>query len=210
MALVYITDPFVKHYAGTIFSLEQGYEPSINNEDIWFLEKLPNVYDKNYYLPDDGKGRSTQLPIYMTKECSLAAFDKIDIYSGPCRITSASEGISYDNGIGNKLSNQSFHFNLSYNNKSKISKNSLEFIKLIKQRNLKIDIINKQSNEIKQMYFINENMVRLDFSKNLPGFYSIKISADEMSEVVSLIKLFPIYVDKVPQSSAIHYKATIW
>ncbi len=210
MALVYLTDPFVKHYAGTIFSLEKGYEPSIHNEDTWFLEKLPNVCDKNYYLPDDGKGRSTQLPIYMTKECSLASFVNIDIYSGPSRITSVSDGISYDNGIGNKLLNQSFQFNLSYDDTSEISKNCLKISQLISQRNLKIDITNKQSKEIKQMNFNNENIFRLDFSPYLPGFYSIKISADEVSEVISLIKLFPIYVNIAPQSNAIHYKATIW
>jgi hypothetical protein len=208
MALVYLTDPFVKHYAGTIFSLEKGGESSVNYEDMWFLEKLPNVYNQSYHLPDDGKGRPTQLPIYMTKECSLEAFEAINIQSGPVRITSVSEGIFYDNGIGNKYSNQ--RINLSYHNLSKIYKNSLEINQVIKPRNLKIEIINKQNTEIKHMNFVNQNMFKLDFSPYPPGFYDIKISAEEMSEVISLIKLFPIFIDIIPQSSSINYKATIW
>lgn len=93
MPIIVLTHPFLLHYAGSIFELSDTIGDSGWDEDDRVRDRQP-CYDKRVYsLPDNGKGVSIELPVEYTRLCPPKILNEIDLKSGPCRITSVSEGL---------------------------------------------------------------------------------------------------------------------
>lgn len=88
MPRIVLRIPFIKHYAGTVFELNDPIVSSNWDLDERNREKQSRYADKVYFLPDAGHGRPAELSVSDTLICPDEVFKSIDIKTGPCRITS--------------------------------------------------------------------------------------------------------------------------
>lgn len=93
MKRIFLTAPFIRHYEGSVFELPEAIGISGWDEDERVREKQSCIDKRHYSLPDDGKGKPAELPVSDTKLCPENIFEKTDLKSGPCRITSVTEGL---------------------------------------------------------------------------------------------------------------------
>ena len=83
MPLIILKTPFIRHYAGSVFDVEE----STNNPNWEYAEKISPK--RTYFLPDNGRGYATELDISDTVLCPNTLFEGVDLMAGPCRVTSA-------------------------------------------------------------------------------------------------------------------------
>lgn len=86
--LVYLLEPFIKHYAGTVFRLGAPSGISGWDEDIRIREKISFFDQRTYLLPDNGRGKPDTLPKNKTQSLPEEIWKNSDICLGPWRITS--------------------------------------------------------------------------------------------------------------------------
>lgn len=86
--LVYLHEPFMKHYAGTIFRLGVPSGISGWDEDSRVREKINFNDQRTYLLPDSGRGKPCTLPKNITRPLPEDLWKDSDICLGPWRITS--------------------------------------------------------------------------------------------------------------------------
>jgi hypothetical protein len=207
MPIIVLTHPFLHHYAGSIFELSDTIGDSGWDEDDRVSDRQP-CYDKRVYsLPDNGKGVSIELPVEYTRLCPPKILNEIDLKSGPCRITSVSEGLERQQndpwfadplpmGRGRLLLKNS----VSCPKNMVVSDGSihLQFTKAIID-----DLLSQESKTIG--YGFSDGF-QLDFSDFEPGFFRVALFNDaDLQHSFTLIKCFPIIV----KFSGIRYKYTI-
>lgn len=83
MPVIILKNPFIRHYAGSVFDVEE----STNNPNWEYAEKISPK--RTYFLPDNGRGYATELDISDTILCPNTLFEGVDLMTGPCRMTSA-------------------------------------------------------------------------------------------------------------------------
>lgn len=87
-----LKEPFYMHPASLVFELEDSNEYSGWDDDERVRDRM-SFHDKRiYHLPDSGRGLAVSLPASITQPCPAAAFENIDLSTGPCRITKVISG----------------------------------------------------------------------------------------------------------------------
>lgn len=196
MPTVILTEPFIRHYAGSVFHLDDAIGISGWDDDDRIRDRQP-CHDKRVYaLPDNGKGIACELPIDYTILCPEDIFIDENIKSGPCRITSVSESLEEQQndpfyasplpkGKGKVLLHDSSHF----------TKNVLEIT--IPSRSLpnKVVIQNMVDHKITEISVGLNTNITLDFSTYDPGFYKVEIFNNTiLLHYFTVIKCFPLVV----------------
>ncbi len=81
--IIYLTQPFVKHYQGTILALDGPTNGAEFNEWSERGEKISNQNHRVYQIPDNGLGSPTEIPEYFAKPVPYFFLKQLDLYSGP-------------------------------------------------------------------------------------------------------------------------------
>lgn len=192
MPRIILQYPFMRHYAGSVFDLEENLNRSDNESDDRFYDRLPPK--RNYFLPDSGKGFAIDLPISNTVLCPPSVFDGVDLTTGPCRITSATT-----------KSNKNLE--VPFENQLNIDKVQLLDIVNQEKQGIRIElptqspspqrlqIIERQANKILKDITVNDYLLSLDCMELSTGFYEIRILCKgDITHSMTCIKCFPLVV----------------
>ncbi len=196
MPIVILINPFIRHYAGSIFGLSDTMSLKGWTEDSRINDRMPSYGNKCYTLPDDGKGSPAELMISETMLCPSNLFNNIDLKSGPCRVTSISAGLEAP------ANDPEYSFNLPFG-KGKI--NLMDSAKYLKNQ-LVIDLVNpllpdcvriknSVTNELTEYSFQKQNNLLLNFDSFDPGFYVVHFySSKQILCFFTLIKCYPLAI----------------
>lgn len=191
MPLVILKTPFMRHYAGSVFDLDENL--SWDKDQDRYERITP---ERNYLLPDGGRGHTVNLSFSDTILCPPSVLEGVDLTIGPCRITSA-KAVDLDNKWGE---NQVI---LSEN------KQNLNITDLFQA--IRLAVFDRKTNQIIQEKMISTPSVFLDFSAFSKGFYEIKIfSKNEILYTITFIKCFPLVVTYDPKTGKYTTMKTIW
>lgn len=204
MPRIILRIPFIKHYAGTVFDLNDAIVSSDWDLDERNREKQSRYADKVYFLPDAGHGRSAELSVSDTLICPDEVFKSIDIKTGPCRITSV-KIVPNDS----KLSASKLNFRLAGD--SFPLNNNILFESLNDSPVDTILIFNLLKDEkIKELSNSNQ-MKLLNFELEDPGFYFIQgLFNNSPVWEVHVYKNFPLVVTSVQNPNKFTAIPTIW
>lgn len=190
MPLVFLKYPIVKHYAGSVFDLEE-----IFHQD----EQHPSLYERMnprrfYNLPDDGKGRNMELSISDTELCPVEILNEIDFKSGPGRITSIHSGnLNFEDKLLHTWTDSKILSLDDVDGKLK------QIIQIKWPEDLKLPATGmlfdrKQNYKIGESVLTQENF-NFDLSNLHPGFFEMQIQKDEkMIFRITFMKCFPLVV----------------
>lgn len=212
MPTIILTEPFIRHYAGSVFYLDDAIGSSGWDEDDRLRDRQPCHDNRVYTLPDNGKGIACELPIDYTVLCTDKLLEKVNLKSGPCRITSVSEGLERQQndpwfadplpmGRGRLLLKNA----LTCPKNIVVSDGSihLQFTKVI------IDDLLSQESKTIEYGFSDE--FQLDFSDFEPGFYRVALFNDaDLQHSFTLIKCFPIIVKFSGEINKYTIAQTLW
>ncbi|MEY3421826.1 MAG: hypothetical protein RIR48_2126 [Bacteroidota bacterium] len=207
MPAIILTEPFIRHYAGSVFYVDDAIGISGWDEDDRVRDRQPCHDNRVYILPDNGKGIACELPVDYTVVCPEKLLENVNLKSGPCRITSVSEGLERQQndpwladplpmGRGRLLLKNS----VSCPKNMVVSDGSshLQFTKAIID-----DLLTQESKTIGYRF---SDGFQLDFSDFEPGFFRVELFNDaDLQHSFTLIKCFPIIV----KFSGIRHKYTI-
>lgn len=200
MALVFLKYPFIKHYAGSIFDLDEAKYTS----DGYNEEKIsPTRY---YYLPDAGHGYSTSLPFSDIETCPDKIVGSLNTKTGPCRITSCSS--SHEGELIKCLS-------LDYTSIKEsggIQKQVL-VIRLPQaspQPNSVLIFDRRSGINVRKLRSGGRELV-IDCSELHAGFYEARIICENAFEHrVTFIKCFPVVLSQDEFGQNFAFSKTIW
>jgi hypothetical protein len=204
MSLVILKYPFMRHYAGSVFDLEEN-----NDYADWEFEE--RVSPKlTYIIPDAGKGYAAELDKNDTILCPPSVLEGINLTTGPCRITSAMT-----------QSNKDLYVEMEW--RLSLEKNELFAINGIEKQGIKINIpqmsptpqrlhiINRTDKTILKDITIGDFVLSLDFSCFNNGFYEIIIFCkNDIQHKISCIKCFPLVITLDKSTGEYTTMKTIW
>ena len=212
MPVIILTEPFIRHYAGSVFTVSDAIGVSGWDDDDRTREKQSCYDQRVYFLPDDGKGTPAELPLPYTFVCPENIFSNVDIHSGPCRITSVSKSLE-------KPNNDPYYASplplgkgkITYLDTEKYVKNAL-FFDLNNEELMDIAIIkNSVTAEVKNHNIKSGEPLLLIFDDFEPGFYAIDLFKSKLLvHQFTLIKCFPLVVALTDIRSKYHILKTIW
>lgn len=212
MPVIILAEPFIRHYAGSVFKVSDAIGVSGWDDDDRTREKQ-SCYDKRvYFLPDDGKGEHAELPLPCTFICPENIFRNIDVKSGPCRITSVSKSLS-------KTTNDPYYASslplgkgkITYVDATKYVKNGFIFDLDRDAFPDKAIIKNSVTGEITSVNIESHAQIHLVFDDFEPGFYEISlIKSNSNLHHFTLIKCFPLVVALTDVRSKYNISPTIW
>lgn len=192
MPRIILQYPFMRHYAGSVFDLEENLNRSDNESDDRLYDRLSPK--RNYFLPDSGKGFSIDLPISNTVLCPPSVFEGVDLTTGPCRITSA-------------ITKSNNNAEIPFENLLNIDKVQLFDIENHEKQSIKIElptqspipqrlqIIERKGNLILKDITVNDYVLTLDCMEFTNGFYEIRILCKgDIYHNITFIKCFPLVV----------------
>ena len=196
MSRIILLYPFIRHYAGSVFDLEENPNFPDEYDDIRARDRISFWDKRTYILPDAGKGNSADLDFTNTVLCPPSVFEGVDLASGPCRITS----VQSENGLLKMDDVQ-----LSED------KQSLRFNDFSLKKGSFFEISDRTNGETLQKSSLDTPSVILSFSTLKAGFYEVKIQNDnKISLVITVIKCFPLVVTMDISSGRYTTIKTIW
>lgn len=190
MPFIALTQPFIKHYQGSIFNLNLPQIAFEENETYDITR--PTITNIGYLLPDDGKGKECWLPKWCTKEINVDLNPDLSLCCGPCRITSVSDTLRGEidyfwtdplpMGMG-KLEYLSTSLKSKYGVKyDAFQEEDLNSIKVVDMLHRVLVYQHRQTSKI------------MDFSDLNAGFYRVSLlRGEEERHYFTLIKCFPLY-----------------
>lgn len=196
MPRIILKSPFLRHFAGSVFDLEVS---------TWRMDE--RVYDrispqKNYLLPDGGKGFPAELPVYETMICPPAVFATIDLRTGPCRLTSVQTQPALQTGIG--LDTEQVQLSADKQTITLKLPPGSPAPRLLK-------IGNRTHNSLIQEYQVEASAFDLSFSDYMPGFYELRLSCEQNVEhLITFIKCFPLVVSVNPRTGVSTITKTVY
>lgn len=211
MPTIILTDPFMHHYAGSVFQLSDAIGYSGWDEDDRVRDRQPCHDKRIYHLPDNGKGITTELPVDYTFLCPERILMDLDLKSGPCRVTSISKSLE-------KLVNDPYYISpvplgkgkILYQNSEKYDKNILHFDVQIDDLPDTAMIKNSISNEIKTTT-LTSGSSELSFDDFDPGFYEIDLFKSKiLIHHFTMIKCYPMVVKITRFRSRYQISSTVW
>lgn len=208
MPRVILLNPFVKHYAGSVFDLNEAVYPSDWDVDERNLEKQSRFANKVYLLPDAGNGRSAELSVQDTMLCPEEIFTNIHIKNGPCRITAVKEHPMDPENIQlitTRLLTVQLEGTLYPLNNNIILQSTGE------KKFDTIEIYNSLSNQIIQELDGFSDTKTLNFQEAHPGFYRVQLFNSQMPVLeLSLFKNFPLVVSPIKYTNKFQCIPTVW
>lgn len=206
MPLVFLKYPLVKHYAGSVFDIEEVVRPN-ESHPILYERMTPRRY---YFLPDDGKGRPMDLSYDDVEACPAGIFKKVLINTGPVRITSVIAGGP----------DQEAHRNTNYLHPELFDLEPSEGIEkqIIKviwppQVHLPLNGIffdRKLNKPIGEAMLTQPNF-DFDLLKLHPGFYEIQLLKEQKILFrITMIKCFPLVVSVDASGQNYAIQKTVW
>lgn len=189
MPLIILQYPILRHYAGSVFDVEENSTPS-----EWYEERLSPK--GTYWLPDGGKGLPTEISFADTALCPPSVLEGVDLMTGPCRVTSA-KAVIEDSKWGE--------------NQVVLSENKQIFNITDLFEATHLGIFDRKTNHKIQEKAISTPSLFLDFSAFSIGFYEIKIfRKNEILYTITFIKCFPLVVTLDPKTGHYTTMKTIW
>lgn len=206
--LIYLTQPYIKHYAGTVFCLGKPIGISGWEEDERLREKLNFSDKRTYILPDTGKGMSGQLEKSMTKEVPQLLKNYFSLQNGVWRITSMKHIVNGNEKIYDVVPDGKLPFQLIVNSEKGVKD---LWISLPSEKSHFSLSIFEKTDYIE--YVKNRKMdktMRL-FSRDWPfGFYTLILDGDQKEKwECTVIRLFPYYIEQ-GSGHTIQRHQTIW
>lgn len=190
--------PFMRYPAGTVFELPVSNSYAGWDVDERVREKM-SFYGKTVYpLPDGGRGYPVELHESDTSPCPPAAFDGVDLRTGPCRITATASGMGENMTAGNGTLPC-----------GQLRENDTELVEIngINAQGIRVAL---PPNDCRPDQIILRDVLRgadtrslpafgqevvLDLSDLLPGFYlAVFRYKNDCRHVVRFIKSFPLLV----------------
>lgn len=208
MPRVILLNPFVKHYAGSVFDLNEAVYPSDWDVNERNLEKQSRFANKVYLLPDAGNGRSAELSVQDTTLCPEEIFTNIHIKNGPCRITAVKEHPMDPENIQlitTRLLTVQLEGTLYPLNNNILLQSTGE------KKFDTIEIYNSLSNQIIQELDGFSDTKTLNFQEAHPGFYRVLLFNSQMPVLeLSLFKNFPLVVSPIKYTNKFQCIPTVW
>ncbi|MGB4960908.1 MAG: hypothetical protein WBO36_15610 [Saprospiraceae bacterium] len=212
MPTIVLSEPFIRHYAGSIFVVSDAIGVSGWDDDDRVREKQPCYDQRVYHLPDDGKGTPTELPLPYTFDCPEHIFNSVDVKSGPCRITSISKSLE-------KAVNDPYYTSpvplgkgkILYMDSEKYAKNTLNFDLSTDERPDKAVVKNRVTEGLTTIHIKEGVSNMLNFDDFEPGFYEINLfKSGLIIHHFTMIKCFPLVVAHTGIRSQYSISNTIW
>lgn len=210
MPRIILTQPFMRHYAGSVFELSDQISMLNWDDDERVRDKINFFHNQAYELPDDGKGKSTLLSLQKTMICPEHVFELSNIKCGPWRITSVSKGLEEVDEL--------YYSTFFPGGKGKVLlKDSDDYPKNILrinlQNELQYDQVTVKNRSDGQEIDIHVDMTygfELDGSPLHPGFYLVDLILDgQVLDSFTAIKCFPLVVH-LDKYSGITISKTLW
>jgi hypothetical protein len=182
MQRIVLTVPFIRHYAGSVFELDENTNRPAGTD--WQYDRI--APEKTYWLPDAGKGLPADLPVRDTVRCPPGVFDQVDLCSGPCRFTSAETRPTTENGLGIGLD----QLQLSANKQAV----SIRFQPGLPAP-LRLHIRDRVRHTVVHEQAVDGYAVDLSLSRYEPGFYELCFACQQqVAHYITFIKCFPLVV----------------
>ena len=188
----------MRYPAGTVFDLEDTGDVAGWEADERLRERLDFSDKRVFHLPDGGSGFATQLRAYDTSPCPPAAFEGVDLRTGPCRITKV------QSGRGTELRQTEAPLPCGQMRDSNaglasINGNAAHGITLRLpddgQNPQKMTLQDVQHEKILHTYSDVQAAMTLDFSDLRPGFYQLLIQyKNDCTHSIRFIKSFPLLI----------------
>ncbi|MBK8954100.1 MAG: hypothetical protein IPM34_00900 [Saprospiraceae bacterium] len=206
MPLIYLRHAIVKHYAGSVFELQEGFQ----NEEAHPILTEKMTARRYYNLPDDGKGSAMKLYLSDTVPCPEDFFVQCDLRSGPCRVTS----LSIQNKGSNGPEAQNF-FPPDFIKLSEFAGTEKQIIRIKSApvakslRNFKL--FDRKTGRLLEDGYLESEPVQFNLSPYLPGFYKLTaFSADNSVCTITVIKCYPLVVQEDLITHQISALKTVW
>ena len=206
MQRIILLYPFIRHYAGSVFDLEENPNFPDEYDDIRVRDCINFGDKRTYILPDGGKGNSTNLDVTNTTSCPPEIFENVDLTSGPCRITSAKT-----------QANDDADWQLTIEKTALIAVQNQENQGILidlpthTPRPQRVQIVDRQSKQIIKNEAVNAHLLRLDFSDFTVGFYEISVLCEKKTvHILTFIKCFPLVVEMKNRTSVFTTIKTVW
>lgn len=201
MPMVVLKYPFMRHYAGSVFFLDEYFQDSSGS---LYEERIsPKKY---YALPDAGHGYATSLPQSDIELCSELMFQHLDKKSGPCRITSASS-----------LAHSELIKCLDIDRVTLRDREGLQkqvmIVKVPKTSALpeSVSIFDRRTCQRLKKIRVAEHELVLDCSDLVAGFYEARICCQEQVEHrITFIKCFPLVLNRDQSSQEYSFSKAVW
>ena len=208
MPRVILLNPFVKHYAGSVFDLNEAVYASDWDVDERNLEKQSRFANKVYLLPDAGNSRSAELPVQDTMLCPEEIFININIKNGPCQITAVKEHpidpetiqLITARFLKVQLEGTLFPFN-----------NNILLLSTGEKKFDTIEIYDSLSNQKIQQFDGFSDTKTINFQEAYPGFYRVLFFNSQMPVLeLYLFKNFPLVVSPIKYTNRFQCIPTVW
>lgn len=210
-AIVCLTEPFMKHYAGTLFSLGKLVCRTEMDEHPINTEKQSSGQQAVYRLPDNGRGPAVELPESSTICLPASMTGDMPVFEGPCRITSLECYLQQPNQPTTStypVPDGSWPVKLTHSSKG--IKTVFEFDSLPGQARYAINIEDRQTSEVVFSLQQTGENGRFDAGFLKPGFYRMTLDAGSFCLVsLTFIRLFPFYAQPDGRGG-LHFLKTIW
>lgn len=202
MPRVILLQAFVLHYAGTVFDLPDETDVADWPEEEWMREKQNYSGKRVYTLADAGNGRPETLPLSDAVLCPEAVFEGTDLTTGPCRITSVSNGL--EDGKLDQLGTEG-------RGKIRLNDERKNEIRIFLETDVTPRTIVRPSGQTESKVVWNDVMQLLDFSACLPGFYQVNVQERAgIEHSFTVMKCFPLVVEFDQRTQRYITKKTIW
>ncbi len=202
MPRIVLRYPVFRHYAGSVFDLEEntGFHPA---DDPRVYDRLPPR--RTYHLPDTGKGEPASLPLSDTVICPAAVWEGVDLRSGPCRITSAHTAVPEGRSFPFEAQLTLDRVTLT-DDKQGVS---IPFLYAVHPD--RVRITDRTTGAIAGEYRTDPTAMVLEMDALLPGFYEIALwQGGERLHRITLIKCFPLVVTPDRYGNTFSVVATVW
>ncbi|MFZ1705645.1 MAG: hypothetical protein WAT79_14945 [Saprospiraceae bacterium] len=196
--LIFLSQPFIKHYVGSIFDLGQSEGFSDWHPEYSVREKLSFSDKRTYHLPDDGLGKSCELSIHKTELLPPSFLETIDVTKGPCRITSIchveSEGqvekskeyVVPDGVLPFQLCMDKFDL------KQELYVTSLDY-----ETSPVLEIFDRKKNGLLEQITCDAKIKKVHLGHYSPGFYELRLNNKNNEKfIATMIKMFPVFIVK--------------
>ncbi|MBK8517218.1 MAG: hypothetical protein IPL55_13330 [Saprospiraceae bacterium] len=212
MPTIVLSEPFIRHFAGSVFTVSDAIGVSGWDDDDRVREKQSCYDQRVYYLPDDGKGAPAELPLPSTFDCPENILSSVDVKSGPCRITSVSKSLG-------KAIDDPYYVSplplgkgkILYQDSEKYVKNTLYF-DLNSEEKPDTALVKNKVSEVLTNIIINADVPPiLNFDNYEAGFYEISLlRSNFVIHHFTMIKCFPLVVSQTDVRSKYRISQTIW
>ena len=212
MPVIVLSEPFIRHYAGSVFKVSDAIGVSGWDDDDRVREKQSCYDQRVYFLPDDGKGTPTELPLPYTFYCPEYILAGIDLKSGPCRVTSVSKGL--EKNIDDPYYAEPIPLGkgkIRYSDSEKYAKNVLTIDLGNEDQPDTALIKNSITGEIQYVNCVESLPVILSFEEFEPGFFEVSLlKSSQKIHYFTLIKCFPLGVQLTDIRGKFNIIQTIW